>query len=303
MGLGLMPAVTRRRGPGAVILIALLTSGCGSPVAESPGADSLVVFNSGGIILEYPASWTLFQYDVNNSLSNLVGYLATVPVGDPCTRTANSMTCGDRSYELAPSTLVVEILAVGGMNELDLTLMPLTIGGMPASFRVEPYGPDGRRLVWEVARSSMSSFRITGDLRGPGLDTLQSQVTTVVEGLELNPPVEPLPTDPDEVAAGAAAALVAATNALRVNSPEVACFSPVPGEARSAVVVISGRPGPHTAVPVVCTSHVEASRLQMWKVVLTIQLDEPTKDLGSVVFTQWVTADGQAANSEQSFRP
>jgi hypothetical protein len=54
---------------------------------------------------------------------------------------------------------------------------------------------------------------------------------------------------------------------------------------------------------VTCSSRVEASRLQMWKVVLTITLDEPTHDLGTVVFTQWVTADGQPGNSEQGIGP
>jgi hypothetical protein len=298
-----MPPGIRRGGVGTALLIAAFISGCGAPGVGSPGADSSVIFNSGGITLEYPAGWTRFQYDVNLSFSTLVGYLATVPVHDPCTRTASSMTCGNQSYELAPGTLVVEILAVGGLDELDLELMPLTIGGMPASFRVEPYGRDGRRLVWEVGRSSMSSFRITADLRGPGLDTLQAQVATVVEGLELNPPVKPLPSDPDQLAAAAAAALAVALNALRINSPEGACFSPVPGEARSAVVVISGRPGPRDPIPVTCTSRVEPTRLQMWRVALTIQLDEPTSDLGTVLFIQWVTADGQAGNMEEHQNP
>jgi hypothetical protein len=293
----------RCNGLAAALLISIFASGCGPSGGASPGADTSEVFNSGGITLEYPADWTPFQYDVDGSFSNLVGYLATVPVHDPCTRTASSMTCGDRPYELAPGTLVVEILGVGGLDEIDLELMPLTLGGMPASFRVEPNGRDGRRLVWEVGRSSMSLFRITADLRGPGLDTLQEQVTTVVEGLELNPPVKSLPTDPDQLAAGAAAALVAALSALRINSPEVACFSPVPGEARSAVVVISGQPGPRDPIPVTCTSRVEPTRLQMWRVSLTIQLDEPTSDLGTVVFIQWMTADGRAGNMEEHLNP
>lgn len=240
---------------------------------------------------------------MTSSFSTLVVYLATVPVGDPCTRTANSVSCGSAPYQLAPGTLVVEIIAAGGIDELDLALMPLTIGGMPASFRVEPYGADGRRLVWEIARSPMSLFRITADLRGPGLDVMQADVTTMVEGLEFNPPVVPLPDGPQDLAAGAEAALRVALNALRPNSPEVACFSPIPGAVSHAQVVISGRPGPRVAVPVTCSSDVAASRLQLWKVVLTIKLDQPTDDLGTVVFIQWVTADGQAGNMEERTGP
>jgi hypothetical protein len=297
-----MPRLARHTGLEVVLAVGMILSACGSST-PTPRASGSAVFNSGGLVLEYPASWMLFQYEMATPPSTFVSYLATVPVGDPCTRTKDSVSCGNPPYALAPGTLVVEILAADGMNELDLTLMPLTIGGMPASFRVEPYGQDRRRLVWEVARSSRSSFRITADLRGPGLDTIQAQVAAVVEGLAFNPPPVPLPTDPDELAAEAAGALVVALNALRIYSPEAACFSPVPGEARNAVVVISGRPGPQTAVPVVCSSRVEASRLQMWKVILTIQLDEPTKDLGLVVFTQWVTADGQAGDSEELISP
>jgi len=291
----------RHAGPWAAAVV-LLASACGPP-SSSPAPSGSAVLNSGGLVLEHPASWTRFHYDMTSSFSNLVAYLATVPVGDPCTRTANSISCGSAPYQLAPGTLVVEILAVGGMEQIDLVLMPLTIGGMPASFRVEPSGADGRRLVWEIARSSMSLFRITADLRGPGLDVLQADVTSMVEGLEFNPPVMPLPDDPDQLGAEATAALVVALNALRINSPEVACFPPVPGAARSALVVISGRPGPQEAVPVTCTSRVEASRLQMWKVVLTMRLEEPTVDLGTVVFTQWVTADGQAGDMEQRTGP
>jgi len=291
----------RHAGPWAAAVV-LLASACGPP-SSSPAPSGSAVLNSGGLVLEHPASWTRFHYDMTSSFSNLVAYLATVPVGDPCTRTANSLSCGSAPYQLAPGTLVVEILAVGGMEQIDLVLMPLTIGGMPASFRVEPSGADGRRLVWEIARSSMSLFRITADLRGPGLDVLQADVTSMVEGLEFNPPVMPLPDDPDQLGAEATAALVVALNALRINSPEVACFPPVPGAARSALVVISGRPGPQEAVPVTCTSRVEASRLQMWKVVLTMRLEEPTVDLGTVVFTQWVTADGQAGDMEQRTGP
>jgi len=291
----------RHAGPWAAAVV-LLASACGPP-SSSPAPSGSAVLNSGGLVLEHPASWTRFHYDMTSSFSNLVAYLATVPVGDPCTRTANSISCGSAPYQLAPGTLVVEILAVGGMEQIDLVLMPLTIGGMPASFRVEPSGADGRRLVWEIARSSMNLFRITADLRGPGLDVLQADVTSMVEGLEFNPPVMPLPDDPDQLGAEATAALVVALNALRINSPEVACFPPVPGAARSALVVISGRPGPQEAVPVTCTSRVEASRLQMWKVVLTMRLEEPTVDLGTVVFTQWVTADGQAGDMEQRTGP
>lgn len=66
----------------------------------------------------------------------------------------------------------------------------------------------------------MSSFRITADLRGPGLDALQAQVTSMVEGLEFNSPVVPLPDDPDQLVAEATAGLVVALNALRINAPE-----------------------------------------------------------------------------------
>jgi hypothetical protein len=280
----------------------MLISACG-PASSSPAPSGTTVLNTGGLVLEYPATWARYQYDVTSSFSALVVYLATVPVGDPCTRTANSVSCGSAPYALTPGTLVVEILAVGGIEALDLALMPLTIAEMPASFRVEPSGADGRRLVWEIARSPSSSFGITADLPGPGLDVMQAQVTTMVEGMAFNPPVVALPDDPDQLAAGAEAALGVALNALRINSPEVSCFSPVPGAARRAMVVISGRPGPREAVPVTCTSRVEASQLQMWKVVLTIELDEPTSELGTVVFTQWVTAGGEAADMEQRTGP
>jgi hypothetical protein len=288
---------------GLLVAAALLASACG-PAASSPGASGSTVLNRGGLVLEYPSSWARFDYDITGSPSTLATYLATVPVGDPCPRRADGVSCGNAPYELAPGTLVVEILSVGIIQfELDPALMPETIGGMPASFRVEPAGTDGRRLVWEIARTSMSFFRITADLRGPGLDAMQEQVAAMVEGLEFNPPVVRLPDDPERQATEAAAALVVAINALRINSPEVACFSWVPGEARDAVVVITGRPGPRDPVAVTCSSRVEASRLQMWRVVLTITLDEPTQDLGRVVFTQWVTADGQPGNMAESIGP
>ena len=108
---------------------------CAGPEAASPGS-GLARFDDQGLIFDYPASWRPFRYEMVSSFSNLIVYLATVDVPDPCTRTANSVSCG-QSFRLLPDSIVVAVNGVGfpGLNMLDGPppgARALEVDGLPA---------------------------------------------------------------------------------------------------------------------------------------------------------------------------
>lgn len=286
-------------------LLVLAATACGAPGPSDSLDQPTAIFNKGGLVLRYPTTWRSFDYRFQTSFSDLLGYLGSVPVADPCTRLPNGMQCGGTPYDLLPGTLVVTVVARYRFGDADIETLPLTTGGMPASY--EAVGPatgsDRMQLTWQVASGPESVYEIRADLRGPGLDVMQAQVTAMVEGLRFDPPLVRLPGAPEERTAGARAALEAALRLLLRDYPMYTCFSPVPGERLITTTMISGSVDLVGPIPVTCSTKVEASRLELWRVVLTIELAEPTPDLARIVTTQWVTPVGLPTAMQQSWLP
>jgi hypothetical protein len=280
-----------------------LATSCGSPVSPShSAAPELAVFDKGGLVLRYPAAWHRFDYEMVTSMTDLFGYLATVPVDNPCHAIPNGTECGPTPYDLQPGTLVVRLGTRFQFPNAAAEPMDLVIGGMPASLNVSGAG-DGQQLNWEVAFGPGALYTINADLRGPGLAAMRSEVEAMVAGLEFNPPIARLPNDPERLAEGAQAALRVALTTVRETTPEASCFPDFPGATRQATVLISGTPDMRDPVAVRCSTRVEASPLQLWKVVLTIELEEPTADLGQSVITVWMTPDNKVTQTEESRGP
>ena len=235
-------------------------------------------------------------------MSSLIAYLGTVDALAPCVTTSVAVgtqtECRDR-YRLVPDSLVVTIRSNGnpGFNVLDRPpgVTPLTVGGLPGYRAVSSPAPDDTTeaetivTVTAAMPGSVDNFyTITAAIRGPDLDPLRAQVEAMITSLRYDPPVVPL-------ASGPGAATTAATTALATlgkDSPDWACFTP----SRSRQMVVDSLPmGPKLAHPqlATCTTTIEATPLQLWRLTLTMRLSEPDPQAGSgQTSVVWVNPDG-----------
>jgi hypothetical protein len=287
---------------GFLVGVLLLLVGCAGPTSPSPGADAspgLATFHEQGLDFDYPPSWRIFRYDEVSSFSNLIAYFATVDVGDPCTRTANSVSCG-QSYTLLPDSIVVSLHGGGflGFNVLDGRppgAIALVAGGLPAY--VERLAPADRAAGadvsqrWMIARpgSVSSYYSIQADIKGPDLADQLRRVEALVASLQFDPPVVPLD-------AGRAAAEHAASKALATmasTDPSWACFPGEPGVRQMRITSMVS--GPVLAKPQIatCSTRIEPTRLQLWRLTLIERLPEPDPQAGSELqVVLWVSPDG-----------
>jgi len=280
----------------------LLLVACAGPTPPSPAVDSsaaLATFHDEGLVFDYPASWRGYRYQVVSSFTNLIVYLATVDVPDPCTRTPDSIACG-QSYRLAPNSIVVTVTGRGfpGFNILQdqpAGARALVVDGLPAY--VEELPPEGRAAgadsgtLWTIARpgSVDNSFTIQADIRGPDVASQRRQADALVASLRFDPPAVALETTD-------AAAERAATKALATmtsTDPSWACFPGKPGVRQMRVTAIVS--GPVLAEPQVatCSTRIEPTRLQLWRVTLTERLPQADPQAGTdMQVILWVSPDG-----------
>jgi hypothetical protein len=81
----------------------------------------------------------------------------------------------------------------------------------------------------------------------------------------------------------------------RASDPAYACFPDVPGEARTASVMVLPFGNPLTKpLPVSCTIQVEPTAIGLWKVTLTeIWQASGDRTAGDLVIVGWLAADGR----------
>lgn len=191
--------------------------------------------------------------------------------------------------------------AVSGQAPADDSLV---VAGLPARVRTSTDGrvpgsdeviPNADRItLWDVASRERMwwSFRITAVVRGPNAEALQAQVDTMLASVAYSPRVEPLV----DSAASRAEALRAGLAQVREqadgtppapdDNPDMsaACFSDVPGATTEATIDGTVFIAHRLTQPleVRCTSLIEATPFQMWK--MTLRYD-------------WTAIDGKAAGS------
>lgn len=277
-----------------------LLAACASPGPPSaaPG-NGLAHFRQDGLVFDYPAAWRPFRYQVVSSFSNLIVYLATVDVADPCVRTANSVACG-QSYRLVPNSIVVSITGRGfpGFNILvgpPPGATALVVGGLPAYVeRLAPAdaaaGAD-TSVQWTIARpgSVDNSYAIQADIQGPDVADQLHQVDALVASLQFDPPLVPL----EATDAAAEQAATKALAAMARTDPGYACFPGNPGIRQMQVTALVS--GPALAKPQVatCSTRIEATRLQLWRLTLIERLPEADPNGDSALqIVLWVSPDG-----------
>jgi hypothetical protein len=269
----------------------------------SPAAGDLRTFDESGITFAYPAAWREFHSSVTSSFSNVIAYLATVDIPEPCKTTVDpsftTVACADR-FVLTPGSVVVTVSS-GGSPMFDMTTSPpagstaLIVDGLPAYLQTIPSTSADLALRWTIARpGSVDNFyEIDAQMRGPGLAEMRAQLTALVSSLRYDPPATPLPSGAAAMAAAEAKALAA----LVKDSPVFGCFS----LSGPKTMLIDSMPyGPPLAHPQVatCTLTIEASPLQMWRMALSIRLPKPDPYVGTGETTvQWINPDGSLGAS------
>ena len=279
--------------------VALVMAACAGPTPPSDTSSGLATFHEDGLVFDYPAAWRPFRYEMVSSFSNLIVYLATVDVPDPCTRTANSIAC-DQTFRLAPNSIVVSVSGRGfpGFNILDGPppgATALIVGGLPAYVtQLAPanMAPGADTTVqWTIARpgSVDNSYEIRADIKGPDVADQVHQVEALVSSLRFDPPVVPLETT--EAAAERAATQALAT--MTATDPAWACFPGKPGARQMRVT--SFPQGPVLAEPQVatCSTRIDPTRLQLWRLTLTERLPKADPEAGQALqIVLWVSPDG-----------
>jgi hypothetical protein len=279
--------------------VALVMAACAGPTPPSDTSSGLATFHEDGLVFDYPAAWRPFRYEMVSSFSNLIVYLATVDVPDPCTRTANSIACG-QGFQLIPNSIVVTISGGGfpGFSILDGQppgARAFVVDGLPAY--VEQLEPQDRAqgadlsMHWTIARpgSVDNYYTIQADIRGPDVASRLQQVEALVKGLRYDPPVVPLETT--DAAAERAATQALAT--MTATDPAWACFPGKPGARQMRVT--SFPQGPVLAEPQVatCSTRIDPTRLQLWRLTLTERLPKADPEAGQALqIVLWVAPDG-----------
>lgn len=280
------------------------------PLATTAPGSALARFSEAGLVFDYPASWHVYRYEMVTSFSTLLVYLATGPVRNPCTTTVKgentSRTCKVESLDLGPDALVMRIEQWGapGFNILETDPgdgVRTTVAGLPA-IKTDL----GNRVEWKLTMpgSVDNWYEIHAAMRGPDLDPLRAQVEALVASLRYDPSPVPLPTG----AAGETAMREAVARTLGSLASEYAgygVFPTEPGTSRQCRVTQEPQ-GPELlrALDATCSTDVEATPLQLWKMTLTISW--PATDAqaaGAQVRTTWLAPDGSVVSGSGSGDP
>jgi hypothetical protein len=275
----------------------------------APG-HALARFHEAGLVFDYPAAWHVYHHEMLTSFSTLVAYLATVPVRSPCKTTvkgeSGSRTCNVESYDLEPDAIVVRIEHWGAPTFNILETDPgggvrTTVAGLPA-IRTDL----GNRMEWKLTMPGFVDnwYEIHADMRGPDLDLLRAQVEALVASLHYDPPPVPLPSGP----AGETAMREAVARTLASLAGEYAgygVFPTDPGTSRSCRITQEPQ-GPELlqALDATCSTDVEATPLQLWRMTLTMSW--PATDAhaaGAQVRTTWLAPDGSVVSGSASGDP
>jgi hypothetical protein len=289
----------------AIVLLAM-PSGCAGGAATTPGvltgttspADAsltTVAFHGGGLNMDRPAAWSEFRYQVVSSFTDVIAYVGNTDVRDPCTRSANAISCG-WGFTLPPGGVVV-VVEHDGFPMYDI-LDPVQaqhgplgeVAGLPA--RRALTGPDpgpgaDAVLTWSVSQPGFvdNYYTITAYARNPDALGLLAQVDSMVKTLRYDTPVVPLPNDP----AALNAAVRAAIDQAARGSVGWDCVPRAPGVAHAMITAIPNGPVLPAPVAATCTVTAEPTAHQLWKVMVTVVADgDVASNAGDASQILWV---------------
>jgi len=169
-----------RRVPALVVAAAVLVGCAGA--SSKPG---LSQYEGNALSFDYPGSWSAATFDVQSSFSNVLVYLSTAPMSDPCDRAAGSISCTRLAVTaLGPDGILVDWSRNGFPDwTFDPSKgKPMTVDRRRAT--IEQYSDShdclgiggGRELIVTIEDPVPRNWTMAwACLKGPSLDTLQGQ--------------------------------------------------------------------------------------------------------------------------------
>lgn len=156
-----------------------------------------------------------------------------------------------------------------------------------------------RIVVWSIAsqRRTSESTRVTAVFRGSDIETLQREVAKMIASMEAVPPVVPLATDQASRDAAVADAITELSEmAARTEGDMSAdCFTTTldtPNAARISGTIFLGY-RLTSPLDVRCSTHVEPTAFQVWRLTLRYEWDATTAyPAGSATNTLFLSPDG-----------
>lgn len=134
------------------LIAAVLVIGCGSPAPmPSSSTPSSGHYSDGTMSFDYPPAWRAATFQYFSTMSELIVYLSPQPLSEPCTRSPNSIACGQPVQGLEPNSVLVSWWYWG------------SLGADPATFPGDPVNVDGRSGRLTNAPDSGSCTSIGGD--------------------------------------------------------------------------------------------------------------------------------------------
>jgi hypothetical protein len=135
---------------------------------------------------------------------------------------------------------------------------------------------------------------ITGYVRGPGVPELIAQVDALIARFAYDPPVVPLPSDPNLMRAAVGAAIEQAASGGSVGWD---CVPRGPGVVHAMITAIPNGPALPAPVAATCTVTVEPTAHQLWKVRVTVVAEGAVaSNLGDASLILWVAPDPSLAS-------
>ena len=193
-----------------VVVLGLVSCGLVSPVKSSSsagiGSGTSGVAKQGsfdsanyGLRFDYPGSWRPQRYEMNFSFSSLITYLSPQQTHDPCTRSANEISCWDYSalQRLDPDSVLINWSA-GGFPTQDVLSgfggSTTSVGGHRAKIEIQhnPAGAGcgqigGDELITAAIDRGVpgNDFVMTACFRGPALVAIEHEVQSMLDSVTI----------------------------------------------------------------------------------------------------------------------
>ena len=276
--------------------------------APEPSAEALVHHRVGRLGLDVPAEWTVRPADVLMRSTHVIEFIGTAPSTAGCTTDGDLTRCGV-DLALEPGTVSVAVEEPGGPVRIDTPFeraedpppgtTVVEIDGVPAFLTREA---DAIELFVPAPDDIFGGTRFRAGVRGPGEAAIWQQVEDLLASVHYEPPLQPTDRLGEEAAAAAARAVV---EHKASQDGAYACFPRTPGRSRHAVVRrLPGYSRLHRRLPVTCSTEIQGTPLEVWKMTLTSSwTDGPGRSAGSVAETVWIGPDGDYTTTSRGGDP
>jgi hypothetical protein len=268
--------------------------------SASPSTSGLAHYSDNGISFDYPASWQLRPENVLLRTGPVFAFIGTAPSQMSCGSSTEFGNC-TVGWNLQPGTVSVELVSEESpplpepLYELPIQSgsTHVAVGGLPAIMTTAGFGSGGdMEISWAVTTpgSPDSAYGFMVAAMDPGTHQARQQVEALIASVQFVPPVEPLPSGAERDAA-----IARALTTLAAHDQSFVCFPTTIGQSADAVIqYFPAFSKLRKPVPVRCSTDVEETPIDLWRLTLTISWDAAKdRTAGTNVTHVWVDPTGE----------